>query len=128
MDQDEFEQRLREDSARMFSSEDAGRRYFICKPPQFPKIESFSDFEAAHDAIVEAAVAKMSALVADAALTNRDKCLGSYIEAINLGTHLNALKAAGDSRWQILDPRVENVKRGAAIGLQVLKERGGCNA
>ncbi|WP_019571258.1 hypothetical protein [Thioalkalivibrio sp. ALMg3] len=125
---EELEQQLREDSARMFADADAGQRYYIHRPPQFPPIESFARFQEMHDAIVEAATRKMSGAVEDPDLTTRDKALASQIEAINLTGSLKALQAAGDPRWTILDKRVENLKRGAAIAMEILKQRGGCNA
>lgn len=128
MNQDEFEQQLREDSARMFADADAGQRYFIRKPPQFPTIESFAEFQATHDAIVAAAVTKMNTIVEDPSLSTRDQALASQIEAINLGTSLNALQAAGDSRWSILDERVENLRRGAAIAMEIWKQKRGGDA
>ena len=125
---EELEQQLQQGTAPMFSNDEAGRRYFLRQPPKFPPIESFARFQEMHDAIVEAATRKMNGAVEDPDLTTRDKALASQIEAINLTGSLKALQAAGDPRWTILDKRVENLKRGAAIAMEILKQRGGCNA
>ncbi|WP_018871974.1 hypothetical protein [Thioalkalivibrio sp. ALJ16] len=127
MDQDEFEQRLREDSSRMFSSEDAGRRYFIRKPPTFPKIESFSEFQKAHDAIVAAASERLNEIVG-AGLSTRDVALASQIEGINMNLSLRALEAAGDPRWTVLDSRVESLRQGVAIAMEIWKQKRGGDA
>ena len=127
MNQDEFEQQLRQDSAAMFADADAGQRYYLRKPPQFSPIESFAEFQREHDAIVTAATERLNEIVV-AGLSARDVALATHIEGINMNMSLRALQAAGDSRWSILDKNVENLKRGVAIAMQIWKEKRGGDA